>query len=230
MKRKFIVALIILILLAVIFQIVVPRLVSRELKKGLEGELEAGEVVVRTSSFPVFKLLWGQVDSLELKGEDLVIDGLKVDRLGAEFKNLLLKQEDQYWLVSSGTNSYLYLKVDEESLNNYLADLPELEVFEELRVDLIPGRAMIVGQVNIVIKIPIQVEGDFRIDDSGDLIFFARQVAVGEMLISEDIISRLKDELEVRINLTDFPLPLNVEEVKINDGKIEVFGESEKKE
>lgn len=229
MKKAIKVGLITVLVILLALQLLLPMMFARQLKKGLEDQLRANTVEVEVDSFPAFKVFGGQIDKLNIQGQQLVTKkNLEIEQVKAEFTNLRFKKQDQEWVVTEGQNPFLQLTLTEKAVNDYLATLPEMKLFEKFQVDLTTDQAVIRGVINFFsTQIQVQLSGDFQVADQEEIIFTSNKLAVENVVVPQEVIDRLKQKLQVELDLTTLPLPLEVTEVKISKDKLEVLGPQE---
>ncbi len=216
-----------LILFVVAIEIFLPRYFSQKLQTNLKEELEdSKELTIKIDSFPAIKLLIGQVDSLRIRGRDIIIDELPIANLKGEFIDLKLKKVNQRWQVVQGENKELYLKLKEKDLNRYLATRSELRVFEKFKLELLKNKVMLVAKVAIFnANFNLQLAGDFLVKDLETIIFNSEKLAVENIVIPTSLIEEVKDKLQFEINFSDVPLPIKVREVNVKEDELEILGD-----
>ncbi len=229
MKKAIKVGLITLLVILLALQLLLPMMFARQLKKGLEDQLRANSVQVKVDSFPAFELFGGQVDNLNIQGQQLMTKkNLEIEQVKAEFTNLRFQKQDQQWVVTEGQNPFLQLTLTEEAVNDYLATLPEMKLFEKFQVDLTTDQAVIRGVINFFsTQIQVQLSGDFQVAEQEKIIFTSNKLAVENVVVPQEVIDRLKRKLQVELDLTTLPLPLEVKEVQVSDDRLEVLGPQE---
>ncbi|MCK8828117.1 DUF2993 domain-containing protein [Natroniella acetigena] len=220
-------AVILLLLLLVGSQLILPRIFSTRLESSLSQELDDYEQLdVTISSFPAIKLLAGRVDQLEIKANGLVSEQLTLERLEGSYSDLkLVKGQDEQWQVSQGENTELEIELTDQDLNHYLATRPELDILDAFRIDLTSDQMVMVGKLSFFnTELSLQLTGKFSVYDHQTLIFNSDKLAVDRVVISTDVIEQLKDKLGFKISLANFPLPLELTEVKVEEGSLQLLG------
>ncbi|WP_408955714.1 DUF2993 domain-containing protein [Natroniella sp. ANB-PHB2] len=220
-------AIILLLLLLVASQFILPRIFSTRLETSLSQELDDyEELKVRINSFPAIKLLTGRVDQLEIKANNLVSEQLTLERLEASYSDLkLVKDASEQWQVRQGENTELEVELTDKDLNHYLATRSELDILDSFRIDLTSDQMVMVGNLRFFnTDLSLQLTGGFSIYDHQTLIFNSDKLAVDQIVISTSVIEQLKDELSFKISLADFPLPLELTEVNIEEGSLQLLG------
>nr|WP_282580097.1 DUF2993 domain-containing protein [Natroniella sulfidigena] len=216
-----------MLLLLVGSQLILPRIFSSRLETSLSQELDDYEQLdVTINSFPAIKLLAGRVDQLEIEANNLVSDRLTLEQFEASYSNLrLVKDEEEEWQVSQGENTDLEIELTDQDLNHYLATRPELDILDTFRIDLTSNQMVMVGNLRFFnTDLSLQLTGKFSVYDHQTLIFNSDKLAVDQVVISTDVIEQLKDKLSFKISLADFPLPLEITEVNIEEGSLQLLG------
>jgi uncharacterized protein YpmS len=232
MKQKVIVSLLIgLITIFAVVQIVGTGMIADRLAHNLEAEIQEAETIeVNVSAFPIYEILWGQVDKVTISGQGLVADGLRYEELEAVFKNLKVNNQAGEWLVTEGENPSLYLKVNEDDLNQYLSTHPELQIFKQFKVDLTSNQVLITGLVRFLsTDINLQLSGNFEVGSNEQIIFNSEKLAVEDVVIPTQMVEQLKNKLQFKLDLKRLPLPVDVKQVEVNKDRLEVFGDNKNK-
>ncbi|WP_018248004.1 LmeA family phospholipid-binding protein [Orenia marismortui] len=228
--RKFRVGLIFFILFLLIStQLILPNAVSKRIKASLDKEInKSAELSLELSSFPALKLLIGRVDELIVVGEGLVVDSLPISKLNSSFKDLKLKQVEGKWKVIKGKNDYLDLELSEEGLNKYLNTRPELDIFENFKVELLKNKVMLVGDISFFnAQVNIQLSGNFNIAGPQTIVFSSDKLALENIVIPTALIEQLKDKLQFEIDLSQLPIPLEINQIILEEDRLSILGKNQ---
>ncbi len=203
-------------------QLWLPRTISRSLTEALDKELDySEEISVKVRSFPSIKLSFGFVDRLEIRGEGVLIDDLPIRVIEGEFEGLRLKRVQEEWEVVRGENTYLNIEFFEDELNDYLRDKEELDIFDNLHINLLSNKVMMVGNIRLFnASVNLQIEGRFLVGEEESIIYKVDNLAVQNIVIPSALIEQLKDQLQFEIDLSDLPFPLKIRNVKMREDKI----------
>ncbi|SJZ43047.1 LmeA family phospholipid-binding protein [Selenihalanaerobacter shriftii] len=224
---------IVILLVLVISQLFLPGYFSNKLETGLEDQFKVNEYLeAEVNTFPALLMLTGKFQSVDLKGEDLTIDGLKVAKLQAKFTDVKLKpigQKDSKWQLVAGKNQVLRLTLKEEDLQKYLAD--RLDVIKDLNLVLSPEQTIVTGKYNFFgNEIPLKLAGNFQLkDDKEKLTFIPNGLQVGELMVPKEINRQLMQNINFSLDLTKLPIPLQVNEIKVDKDKLLILGGVDKK-
>ncbi len=229
MKKIFGLIIIILLLGLIGTQLILPGVISNRIANNVQQDLEASdEINVTLNSFPAFKMLLGQIDSLKLSGRRIVINKLLIDRVKADFNNLKLQRIDGKYQIIEGENDYLNLRLTEKDLNDYLATRSELDIFQNFKLELLPKKIMLTGSIKIFNAIVnLQISGDFEVVDNVTILFRSDKLAIENIVIPTALVEQLKDQLRFEISFVDFPLPLNLSKVNLEEDYLEIRGSNE---
>ncbi|MFO7819941.1 MAG: LmeA family phospholipid-binding protein, partial [Halanaerobacter sp.] len=128
------IGLILVLIILVSLQFFLPRYTAGQLEESLQEEVDDYQSLqVELNSWPAVELFLNRADQVEIKGDNIVVDRLRLATLRAEFRDLKLAERAGDWEVISGENSSLYLLVKEQDLNDYLKTKDELDIFKRVK-------------------------------------------------------------------------------------------------
>jgi hypothetical protein len=214
------------LLLLVISQLLLPGYFSNQLENKLKSQFEASQYFeAEVNSFPALLMLTGYFQSVNLKGEGLKVDGLQVDKLKAEFVDLKLSPgiKDRKWKLTTGENKILHLTFTEEDLEKYLIE--QMDSISDLTLNLGPEQTVLSGVVKFLgNEIEVKLAGQFQLQDKQKLTFKPEDLMIENLMIHREIVQRLMKEVDFSLDLTQFPIPLQVNEVKVNRNNLLISG------
>lgn len=212
--------------LLLISQLVLPVYFSQQLEKSLSQQLESNQSLeIKVSSFPALLMFTGRFQKVDLEGKELVVDQLQVAELEAEFSNLKLKSipnEDEKRRFS-GDNKRLRLVFAEEDLETYLAD--RLSSLQNITLNLGPEQTVLAGDFDLFgNQIKVKLGGKFKLETSQKLSFQPQDLMVAELRIPREVVKRLMTEVNLTLDLTKLPVPLQADEIKVKQDKLMILG------
>jgi|GEM_PF-2091893 len=229
MKKLTTMLTVIILILLVISQIFLPNYFSSQLEIGLKQQFDSSQHLdAKVKSFPALLMLVGVFEAVELEGKGLVVDGLKVDELEAEFIDVKLEpksKESSSWKITKGENKRLKLSFNKSDLEQYLAK--QLGSIEDLRLALGPKETILAGAFNLFgNQIDLKLSGSFELEKNKRLAFAPKNLMVANLMVPEEVVQRLMQEVNFSLDLTQLPIPLKVEEVKVERDKLIILGGS----
>ncbi|ADL11827.1 LmeA family phospholipid-binding protein [Acetohalobium arabaticum] len=221
---KKLIGLIVAVLL--ISQLLLPVYFSRQLEQNLTQQLESAQSLeVEVNSLPALLMLGGRFQKVNLSGEELVVDGLKVAELEAKFSNIKFKStnnrnEGQAFV---GTNEELRLVFTEEELEDYLAE--RLSSLQNIVLNLGPEQTVLAGDFDFFGNpIKLKLGGKFKLETDQKLSFLPQDLMVAELRIPREVIERLMSEVNLTLDLTELPVPLQADEIRVKQNKLVILG------
>ncbi|MBM7624156.1 DUF2993 domain-containing protein [Sporohalobacter salinus] len=215
-----------IVILLLISQLVLPVYFSQQLEKSLSKKLESSQSLkVEVSSFPALLMLTGRFQRVDLKGKELVVDRLRVAELEAKFSNIKLKSTPDKEKGSRfvGDNKRLKLTFTEEDLENYLAD--RLSSLQNIILNLGPKQTTLSGDFDLFgNRIKLKLGGKFKLETNQKLSFIPQDLMVAELRIPREIIKELMSEINLTLDLTKLPVPLQADKIKIKQDKLMILG------
>ncbi len=222
MRRFFLIIFIVLFIGLGVTEVLLPRYYENQVETALRQQVagvDALEVKIRTH--PALLLLTGRVQHSSFKTRGVIIDQVRIDSLESRYEDLVFVDTPQGTRAFGGSNLFFQADILEEDLNKYLKTiLPQLD---ELRVELKPDKAIV--YVKLQNWIDLKLTGTLEIVDDYRIRFVP--IDLDEARISAIFVSQVLSALEFDLGLKDSPIPLDVKEIKILEGKIQALGGSE---
>ena len=220
------IGLILVLIILVSLQFFLPRYTARQLEESLQEEVDDYQSLqVDLNTWPAVELFLNRADQVEIKGDNIVVDRLKLATLRAEFRDLKLAERAGDWEVVRAENRSLYLLLREKDLNDYLKTKDELDIFKRVKLDLTPTQVILKGVISFFdAEVTLQLTGDFSVVEGEKIIFRSDKLAVENFLVSTSSIKQLKDKLQFELDLAELELPLDVRKVNLESDKLEILG------
>lgn len=198
--------------------------IERELARSLEG---ARLIRAEVEAFPAIMLLLGRVDRLNLDMRGVLLGDLIVDAVLVDGRNLVV---DPLKLIrghgvtmASATSLRATLVVGEDDLNQYLwSRLPDARSF---RVSLDRGQALLEGAITLLGReFDVHVRGHFRVDGPARLAFIPEDVSVESARVPQFLLEWFSQEWEIAVDLGQLPFSLVIEELRVENGQLLIYG------
>lgn len=181
---------------------------------------------VRISSFPIFRLFSGVVDTLDVELTMPRIGDTQLLVLTVEGKNVQfdLDQLQQGALsVRSAQHLDMSAHMSEGELNNIVtALLPDIN---DVRVELKPGTVTLEGNVPFLgQEVDVSVQGEVVIVDRTALRFIPTNIAVEQRSLPPALVELLQHMVQWTFDVTHFPFPVQLDAVHVQRGMIRLDG------
>lgn len=208
-------------------QMFVPSFLENRLAESLLVLGNGAPVQVHMSSFPAWRMLTGSVERLDVTAANFPVGDLRVDDLQLRARGLdvdvgrLLKGEPlpirrsrQFSVRAAVTAAELARYVNEENA------FPG-----EVQVEVSPGGVQLRGHMALLNNVvPVTVTGRFEARPPTFIAFIVEDVEVQGASLPAFMVTVIKETYTVRLDLSDGPLPLYVDDVVHEAGRIVVEG------
>lgn len=228
MKHAVVLAALAVVCLLLVAEAAIPGVVGvrleRAIAKGVEG-VDSVHVYLRT--FPALALAAGRVDLLRIDARNLIVSGLRVQRLfvdveGADIdvRGVLRGRGLQ---LRDVRQSNLTVIVAEDDLNAYLHSRDGM--LNALSVRLRPGAASVDGRVTLLgLGVDVALDGRFVVEGGARLRYVVDKFRVGGAVVPEIIKNELVKRVDLSLDVSGLPVPVVLREVSVQDGVVYVFG------
>lgn len=226
--RAFIVTVgIIVILFFAATQMFLPSLLEARVGEGLEAVLNGAPVQVHVSTFPAFRMLTGAFAKLDVNVQNFHMDGLQVADLRLEARNLDVDVRRVFrgeTLPVRGSERFtMEAVITEDALTDFVN--AALLFPGEVGTELSPTGVRISGDVALVGNVvPVVVIGRFEPSGESGIAFIVDDLSVQGTPLPAFMLAVLKEAYAIRIDLNEAPLPLYVDEIVHESGRIIVRG------
>ncbi|KXS40815.1 MAG: hypothetical protein AWU54_1843, partial [Candidatus Frackibacter sp. T328-2] len=90
-----------------------------------------------------------------------------------------------------------------------------------------PKETILAGVFNLFgNQIDFKLSGSFELEKNKRLAFAPKNLMVANLMVPEEVVQRLMQEVNFSLDLTQLPIPLKVEEVKVERDKLIILGGS----
>lgn len=228
MKKFLALTAILLVMLAALCEVVVPRTVAGILEEQIVNATSATAVDVSLSASPNFKIAMGDIDKIhataaagrigEVDFKNITLDGEKIrlDVMELLFPNKELTSQDRQKKILKHANK-LEMRgiITAEEIKNFIA--VKSDKFENAQVTITPESAAATAKVKFLGRtIDLDVAGNFIVNN-GDIYFHVTK------LNSNSILSRVNaDSFMVDVKVLEsakLPLGLKFDSVELREGE-----------
>lgn len=233
MKRYLLFILILILGLVVgISEVLLPAYYAEQVESGLRKQVSRVEGLdVKISSRPALLLLTGRIQHGSVMAKEMRLQGaevqdLQIEEVTASYKNLVIANTPEGVKAVAGTNTFFRAKFREADLNQYLNR--RFQDFEQLKLDLKEDLATLALQVTLFnTKISLKIAGNFQVVDQQVIRFVPQDLELENVKIPSILLNQLAKQVEFEIKLQEYPLPLDLQEIRIEEGNLLVLGGTE---
>lgn len=209
-----------------------PPFLAARVADGLAASLGSAAVEVQMRSFPAYRMLAGDVDRMTVTVSGVEVDGLAVESLRLQAAGVHLDVAGLLrgqvggggWPLTEHGAATVEAVVTETALKEWVrAQLPE-QVDVQVKVGTagveLRGRTTVLG-----IAMDVAVLG--RVEPSADgsqLVFVPETVSVGGQALADWVAQGIREMYKAAVDLNAAPVPLVVEEVVHQPGRLVIAG------
>ena len=230
MKKILAALLILAIAVAVVSEIVFPRVVTSILKEQIAKSTHAQDIALHINSVPNAKLVAGYVDkiyatannadigdlnfqALTLNGEKLNID---ISEIISPTQNLNDKQRADK-ILKSAQHVELSGIITEEGLKNFVEG--KVDEMKSANIKITPQEVTATGQFKVLGRMAdVDIAGNFMLIGE-DIYFRATRLDVRNTLVRNVQLDRYLGDIKV-LESSQLPIGLKFSSVQMNDGEI----------
>ncbi|MCK4259706.1 MAG: DUF2993 domain-containing protein [Halanaerobiales bacterium] len=210
-------------------ELLLPGYYEKQVEASLREQVEKVELItVNISSRPAFLLLAGQVQhgSVQVKGVES--QGLRIEELTARYENLVFSKTESQVKAIKGNNTFFKAVILEDDVEDYLQTT--IPMIEKLSADL----DVVFNSNQVILNFQImffgssfdfELSGYFEIIDNYTIRYHPKDLKSGEMKLPS-FITKALEELEFDLKLEQFLLPLVLNEIYLEGGKLFILGGS----
>ncbi len=212
-----------------ISEILLPDYYEKLIESSLRKQVDEVDLInINISTRPAFLLLTGRVDYGSLQTHGVIVNGLRLEELVARYENLILKKTSNGMQTISGSNTFLKAMILEDDMEHYLKT--QVPTIEKLGADM----EVYFNSDEVVLdfalpffgsSIDLQLSGFFEIIDNRIIRYQPKNIEAGK-IGSSKIIAQMLQELEFDLNLGQFLLPLELQKINLENGKLIILGGS----
>lgn len=227
---KYAMALVVLaiVCLFLVGEATIPGAVSTRLERAIVASVDEVESVrVHVRTFPAVAVALGRIDSLRLDARNIVVNGLRVQRLFLDARHAEI---DVSSVLHGGRldvrrvgRGDVTVMLAEDDLNAYFHSrdgiLRLLTVRLRRDVATVSGSASVLGA-----KVDFGLEGRFVVRGDTRLAYVVDRVTVGHAVVPEVIKSGLLRNVDLSVDVSGLPIPVALRDVSVQDGVVYIFG------
>lgn len=207
----------------------IPALVDQLVAGALRQQLGLSQTpTVRLQSDPAPAVLLGDFTGGRVVIEGGEFGGVEAERITIDLNPFELNLVQSLWsgrLMGEGEISgALRAELSEEEVAEVARE--QVTQFPVGEVTLEGGRVTVGSDVEVFgLGVPITVEGEVELLESGELEFLPRRVEAFGVPVPEEITDRLLADSDFRFALEELPFEMELEEVGVEEGRLYVSGE-----
>lgn len=215
---------------AAAFEIFAPRLLALQLSRALERSMGPdSRVAVRVSSFPAAKMFAGRFDRVDVKAENVDAGGLRLRSVDVFASGVRVPLRDLWSggkaAIKDVQSAEVAVIADEESVTSYFASRDDL--LKHFRVELDDNRVYIFGRFELVgFTLDLDLQGRFLPVGPSTIRYELESIVVQNTELPRLVTERIVSAIDLSIDLTDLPVPVNIVGITTDDGLIHIRGES----
>ncbi|MFW6237657.1 MAG: DUF2993 domain-containing protein [Halanaerobiales bacterium] len=219
MMKKALFFLFILVLLVLLGELFLPSYVKKEVENHLRGQVRESEnLEVEIASFPALKLLFSRADRVFLEADKLNLEGLVLRSVDLRYNNVSIQSGRL-----TGENDYIFLKIDEEAVNNHVDE--NHRRLKDFRLSFTPEQVYMEGNIDLFgNEIEVKLVGNLVLRKDNIISFVPGDLQIEEYRVSEELIRNVAGGFDFSFDLSKLQIPLNPEEISIREGEIHVVG------
>lgn len=224
MKKGLIIIALLVFTLLVVVEVFLPGYYEAQVEKGLRQQVKGAEYLdIELSSRPAIALLLGRIHRGSLHAKGVTLEGIRLDEIRAEYKDLVIVKTPEGVRAASGINTLFEAIFREDDLNRYIT--ARYSDLQGARLDLTPTAASLLIELNLFnTLVPLRVNGNFSIPNDHTVRFTLEGLDVGQINISTSLVSSLLKEMEFDLEMEEYPLPLDLREVRLEQDRLRVLG------
>lgn len=209
-------------------QLLLPPTLEGRVERAMRERLSAAEYLhIDIQAWPALASLTGRFQSIHMEVRDFVIDDLSVGAFLLQGRQVVLAPKALYStgqvMVTNAADLRLTVLLTEAGINQYLWEKVDPE--KRLQIALLPEGAVLKGNINFFgHKIDINLRGAFEIRDDTKITFVPEALAVEDIVVPQIILSALAEDKALLIDLTGLPVPLVIDEIRLEKGQLYAFG------
>lgn len=209
-----------------------PPFLAARVADGLAASTGSAAVEVQMRSFPAYRMLAGDVDRMTVTLSGVKVDGLAVESLRLDAAGVHLdvagllrgRLRSQGWPLTGQGAATVEAVVTEAALEEWArAQLPaQVDVQVDVGADGVElrGRTTVLG-----IAMNVAVQGRVEPSDDGRrLLFVPETVIVGGQALADWVAQGIREMYTAAVDLNAAPVPLVVEEVRHQAGRLVIAG------
>lgn len=226
MKKLLIGLGLILIIALAVTEFMLPGYFAEQIEVGFRQQVEeVDSLEIGISTHPALLLFAGRIQNGFVEANGVQIQGLRIDKIEAVYNDLMISETPDGVKAVSGVNSFFQAAFREEDLTVYLrSNFPE---YGDLELDLTPEQAAVtVWMTFFDMPLNIELTGDFEVVDNRIIRFIPEDLEIVNYKLPKSLVAALLQEVKFDLEIGEYPLPLTINEVRLEEGRILILGGS----
>lgn len=225
-------AVVIALILVGLTQLLLPPVLENHVERSLRQRLMEPEYVkVEIQAWPALTSLLGRFYLIRIEARDFVVDKLPVGAFLVQGRRVRLDPGALYsngqLLLENVADLRLTVLFTEDGINKYFWDQVDPE--KRFHITLTPEQAVLEGSVIFFgQKIDLTLKGVFEIRDQTRILFMPEALKVEQLEVPEVILKALVEDKALVLDLAGLPVPLAIDEIRLEQGQLFAFGHYEK--
>ncbi|AZR72195.1 hypothetical protein BBF96_01555 [Anoxybacter fermentans] len=226
MKKGLIISGLILLLVLLAIEILLPGYYEEKVEMVFRRQVDRVEFLeVNVSTHPALLLLTGRVQNGFIQARGVEFKGLRIESVESAYKDLIIANTPEGTKAVAGRNTFFQATFSEEDLNNYLKAI--FTQFEDLNLELTPDLVSLDFKINLFGNvIELKLTGDFVVPDNHTVRFVPHSLEIGQYKITKLVLLKILKDIEFELEMKQYPLPLDLKEIRIEEGRLRVLGGS----
>lgn len=223
---------VVIVLLVGLTQVLLPPVLESRVERSLRERLtEADYLKVDIQAWPALASLLGRFHVIRIDARNFVVDKLPVEAFLVEGREVRLNTGALYHngelLVENAADLRLTVLLTEDSINRYFWEQVDPE--KRFQVSLTPQGAVLEGAVAFFgQQLDLTLRGVFEIRDQTRLIFMPEALTVENVAVPQVLLKSLVEDKALIMDLAGLPIPLVIDEIRLETGQLYAFGHYEK--
>lgn len=221
-----------LVLIVIGGEIWIPGALESRFARGLGKAVDhVGQVAVQLEAFPALAMVFGRFDVVRVDARGVEAGGLKVHRVFVEATKVRLDLREllaRKIKLESLEHADMTVVLTEEALNDYFRK--KADIFRIFKLELDRGKASILGDIRLVGgDLHLTIDGRFVVEGKARVRYQIERFTVQNVAVPKPLRDILSSNLDLSLNLGDWgdwPFPVNIRDVRVEDEILYIFGES----
>ena len=193
--------------------------------------MEPDYLKVDIQSWPAVMSLMGRFHRIHIEARDFAVDGLPVSVFLVQGRQVRLDPGALYHngqvVLENAADLRLTVLLSEEGINQYF--WRQVDPEKRLRISLTPEGAVLEGAIVFFgQQIDLAVQGIFEIRDQTRIVFMPEALTVHDIVVPQVILKGLVEDKVLLMDLAGLPVPLVIDEMRLEQGQLYAFGHYEK--
>ncbi|NLY10223.1 MAG: DUF2993 domain-containing protein [Firmicutes bacterium] len=208
-----------------------PKYLAAEIEKVIREEVVVENLEISIKSHSGFPLLLGKIDEVDVKATNLIVEGLTVDKLEVEVKDLKLDIQslfrDQELAFQDVDSITAWVALSEETINNYYHQYVDQQ--QAFVIDLAEDGAILNGSIKFWnVTWDVALKGRFEITGPThmQIRFLPEELLIADTRFPQVLLEIINDQYQFAFDFSSLPVPIELNQVKTEGNTLMIFGSS----